>query len=190
MRRATLAGLALGLAAGLLFVHHDVLRLTVAWPVVLGFALWGAVGREGARGLNVAVAAAAGAALAYLSYAIVAEFLPITGLWLGLVVGVAIGLMVLIGLVVAAWLSLSAMLVGFAAFAGIFEPLWQESPGALRTDGIETLTVAILALLIGILGSTVVRAMADRVEPAAAEEGEARAADAQPTRDAVGGRAS
>ncbi len=196
MRRALLAGVALGVVAGLLFMYHDAIRLSVAWPVVLGFALWGAVGRDGSRGLNVAVAAGIGVVAGYAAYAVNAEFLPITPLWLGLSVGVAVGVLALIGVLAGDMLPVSGLLVGFAAFAGMFEPLWAESPAAVRTDGIETLTVALLAVLLGVLTATVFRALADRVQAETVEERKAQAVKKEPgtgaaaAGDMVEGRAS
>lgn len=175
MRRAVIAGVALGVIAGLLFMYHDAIRLSVAWPVVLGFALWGAVGRDGSRGLNVAIAAGIGVVAGYAAYAVNAEFLPITPLWLGLSVGVAVGVLALVGVLAGDMLPVSGLLVGFAAFAGMFEPLWAESPAAVRTDGIETLTVSLLAVLLGVLTATVFRALADRVQAETVEERKAQA---------------
>ena len=50
VRRALVAGALLGLVIGLVVIHHDVLRLTAVWPVVLGFALWESAGARGSRG--------------------------------------------------------------------------------------------------------------------------------------------
>jgi hypothetical protein len=195
MRRAILAGVALGLAAGLLFVYHDALRLTVAWPVILGFALWGAVGREGSRGLMVAIGAAVGVAVGYAAYAVVAELLPVTNLSLGISVGLGVGVLALVGVLAGDRLPLASLLLGFAAFAGLFEPLWAESPANFRSHGLETLTVAILGVLIGALVVTAIRALGDRMPGTAAEasgpaeEGTAPAPP-PPANDAVEGRTS
>lgn len=187
MRRAILAGLALGLATGLLFVYHETLSLTVVWPVVLGFALWEAVGRRGMSGLGTAAAAAVGVGAGYLAFAVVAEYLPITNLWLGVTAGTAVGLMVLVGALAGHRFPMAGMLVGFGAFAGMFTPLWEESPAAVRSHGIETVTVALLGVLIGVLLVTLVRSVSDRVEaPAEAEP----AARREPSRPATEGRAS
>src|SRR5881396_42166 len=97
MRRALLAGALLGAVAGLVLIHRDVLRLTTAWPVILGFALWDSVGNRGSRGIHAAAAAAVGAVVAYATFGIVAEMLPITDLWLGIASGIAVGLMVVGG---------------------------------------------------------------------------------------------
>lgn len=171
MRRAILAGVALGIIAGVLVVYHDAVRLTVAWPVVLGLALWETVGRRGARGVVAAAAAVVGVGAGYLSYAVVSEYFPITNLWLGITIGVAVGLMALIGVATRNRFPVAAMLVGFAGFAGMFEPLWAESPANIRTHGIETVTVAALAVVVGILTVTLVRSVADRTEPTAEREG-------------------
>lgn len=162
MRRAIVAGGLLGLLVGLLFVYHEALRLSVAWPVVAGLALWGSVGRDGSRGLSAALAAAAGIGGAFAAYAAVAEFLPVTRASLGITSGVVVGLLVLLGVWGGGWFPVAGALVGFAVFAGLFEPLWAESPAAVRTHGVETLTVALLGVLIGVVAATLVRAVAER----------------------------
>lgn len=194
MRRAIVAGGLLGALVGLLFVYHEALRLSVAWPVVAGLALWGSVGREGSRGLNAAVAAAVGVGAAYAAYAAVAEFFPVTRMWLGITAGVAVGLLVLAGVWSRERFPVAGGLVGFAAFAGLFEPLWAESPAAVRTHGIETLTVALLAVLIGVVGATLGRAIADRYErPAGARAARASSEDEEetvPANELFGGSSS
>jgi hypothetical protein len=163
MRRAIFAGLALGIVAGLLFVFHDAVKLSVAWPVVLGLALWEAVGVAGARGAMTALAGAIGVGLGYATFGLVTEYLPLTDAWLGISVGVAVGVLVLAGILLKGRLPMAALLLGFAAFAGMFEPLWAESTNAFRVHGLETVTVALLGLLAGILATTATRALADRV---------------------------
>ncbi|HEX6263048.1 MAG TPA: hypothetical protein VF097_09400 [Actinomycetota bacterium] len=187
MRRAIVAGGLLGVLTGLLFVYHEALRLSVAWPVVAGLALWGSVGRDGSRGLNTAVAAAVGVGAGYASYAVVAEFLPVTRMWLGITIGVLVGVLVLVG-VWSRWFPLAGALIGFAVFAGLFEPLWAESPAAVRTRGIETLTVALLGVLTGIVAATLVRAVAERAAPETEAERDEEEAPA-PAGDVVGGPA-
>ncbi|HYZ97417.1 MAG TPA: hypothetical protein VE575_01630 [Acidimicrobiales bacterium] len=164
MRRAIFAGLALGIVAGLLFVFHDAVKLSVAWPVVLGLALWEAVGVAGARGAMTALAGAIGVGLGYATFGLVTEYLPLTDAWLGISVGVAVGVLVLAGILLKGRLPMAALLLGFAAFAGMFEPLWAESTTAFRVHGFETVTVALLGLFAGILAATATRALGDRVE--------------------------
>lgn len=170
MRRGILAALVLGVVGGLLFVFHDALELSVSWPVILGFALWAPLGHRGARGAMVGLAAAIGVGVGYATFAIVAEFLPITNLTLGVTVGVAVGLLVLVGMGMRDRLPMSALLIGYAAMLGVFEPLWLESPANVRSHGIESLTVTLLGLLLGILVATIVRAVADRMSPARSRE--------------------
>ena len=163
MRRALLAGVLLGAIAGLVFVHHDALRLTVAWPIVLGFALWDRVGDRGSRGVTAALAAVVGAALAWAAFGITTNYMPVTDLSLGITSVVAVGLMVIGGLLASDRFPMSGMLIGFGAFFGVFEPLWQQTPGNFRTHGVENLTVVWLALLIGVLSTAVVRALTETV---------------------------
>jgi MFS family permease len=161
MGRAILAGLALGVLAAVLFLFHDAVQLAVAWPVLLGFALWETVGRRGARGAMTAVAAAIGAGLGYASFALVAEFLPPTDTSLAIVVGVMVALIAAAGVAMGSRLPVAGLLVGYAAYFGVFQPRWDVSPAAVRTHGIEDLTVALLGVLIGILAATLVRMVAE-----------------------------
>jgi hypothetical protein len=188
MRRALFAGLALGVVAGLLFVFHDTLALSVSWPVILGFGLWETVGRRGSRGPVTAVAAAVGVGFGYATFAVVAQFLPIIELSFGLVLGVAVGLLVIGGLLLRQRLPLAALLIGYAAFLGVFEPRWQESAASIRSHGLEDLTVALLGLLAGILAATLVRGLGDAATEAAEEERRAEAP--RPPQLAVRGEAS
>ena len=128
MRRALLAGALLGAIVGLVFVHHDVLRLSVAWPIILGIALWETVGARGSRGVVAGAAAVLGAAAGWLAFAIPSEFMPVTDLSVGIVSGVLVGVLVVVGLLAGDRLPLAGMLIGFGAFFGVFEPLWRVSP--------------------------------------------------------------
>ena len=161
MRRALLAGLALGVVAGLLFVFHDALRLSVSWPALFGFALWATIGRRGARGGFTAIAAVIGVAFGYATFAVSTEFFPLTEWAFGVVAGVAVGILAAAGLVFRERLPMPALMVGYATFLGVFEPRWVESPASIRTHGLEDLTVALLGLLVGILAVTVARALVD-----------------------------
>jgi hypothetical protein len=171
MRKALLVGLALGAVAGLLFVFHDSLQLTVSWPVILGFALWHSAGRRGTRGLVTALAGAVGAVLGYATFAFVSEVMPLTTLSFGIAVGVAVAALVMAGTWLRERLPMAGLLIGYAAFLGVFEPRWAQSATSIRTHGISDLTIALLGLTIGILAATVVRAVADRVDEAEEEEG-------------------
>lgn len=193
MRRALLAGLALGIVAGLLFVFHDSVSLAVSWPALVGFAMWEMVGRRGARGALAALAGAIGVGVGYGTFAVVAELLPVTTASFGVTVGVAVGLLVVAGLVARERLPMPALMLGYVAFLGVFEPRWIDSPAAIRTHGLEDLTVTLLGLLIGILVTTLVRAVADRVQDAEARDEERERAEARgaPHRDmAIKGGAS
>jgi branched-chain amino acid transport system ATP-binding protein len=157
-----LAGAVAGLVVGLVFVNHDALKLTVAWPIVLGFALRQWVGPRGSRAVAAGAAAIAGALLGWVAFAVPAEYLPVTDLSLGIVSGALVAVMVAGGIVARERFPLPAMLVGFAAFFGAFWPRWQQSPSNFRSHGLEDLTVVWLGLLVGVLASAVIRAVTDR----------------------------
>jgi hypothetical protein len=161
MRRALLAGALLGVIVGLVFVNHDTLRLTVAWPVILGIALWEVIGARGSKGVVAGAAAIVGAFVGWVAFAIPAYYMPTTDLSVGIVSGIAMGLIVAGGIMARDRFPLSAMLIGFGAFFGVFEPLWREAPSNFKLHGFENLTVVWLALLLGILSTAVVRAVTE-----------------------------
>jgi hypothetical protein len=163
MRRALVAAALLGVVAGLVLIHRDALRLTVAWPVILGFALWDPIGQRGSRGVVVAASAAVGVALGYVAFGIVAELMPVTDMSLGITSGVMVAVIVLVGVLARERFPMSGMLVGFAAFWGVFEPLWRQSPSNFRSHGAEYLSIAGLALFVGILAATVARGITESV---------------------------
>jgi branched-chain amino acid transport system ATP-binding protein len=162
LARVLVAGTFLGLVVGLVFVNHDTLKLSQAWPVILGFALWTWLGHKGTRGFVVGLGAVAGALLGWVAFAVPTNSMPVTDLSVGIVSGVLVAAMVTVGLVAKDRLPTAALLVGFAAFFGVFEPLWRESPANFRTHGLESLTVAWAGLLIGILAASIVRWLTDR----------------------------
>ena len=167
--RALAAGALAGLVVGLLFVNHDALKLTVAWPVVLGFAMWQWVGTRGSKGISVGLAAVAGALLGWVAFAVPSDYMPPTDLSVGVVSGVLVAVMIVAGMVARDRLPLPALLLGFAAYFGVFEPLWREAPANFGTHGLENLTVVWLGLLVGILGAGAIRALTDRRAPVRAE---------------------
>jgi uncharacterized membrane protein YqhA len=183
MRRALPAGLALGVAAGLLFVFHDSLALSVAWPIILGFALWETVGMRGARGAIAGLAAALGALVGYATFALVTELLPITATGFGIGVGIAVAVLVLVGLMMRERLPVSGLLIGYGSFLAMFEPRWQEAAASIRIHGLSDLTVTVLGLLVGVLAATLVRAVINGSVEAEEEELERAEARGAPIGD-------
>jgi hypothetical protein len=155
------AGALLGVVVGVVFVHRDVFRLTAVWPVILGFALWDTVGERGSRGFLAAIAAGAGTAAGYGVFFVVSEFLPVTDLSLGIVTGVAVGVMVVLAVVLRKWFPVSAPLIGFAAFFGVFEPQWRTSPSNFLSHGLDAASEVGLGLVVGALTVTAVRWMTE-----------------------------
>jgi hypothetical protein len=181
MRKALLAGALLGVVTGLVFIHRDALRLTTAWPVILGFALWESIGDRGSRGLVTALAAGGGCAASYLTFFIVSEFLPVTDLSLGILSGLAVAVLVMIAMLSRGWISVSAPLIGFAAFFGVFEPQWRASPSAFLTHGLDVGSLVGLALVVGALAASATRWVTDGIgQRAAAREREATTEEHQP----------
>jgi hypothetical protein len=191
MRRAIVAAVRLGAVAALVFIHRDSLRITAAWPVILGFALWDSVGERGSRGFLAAIAAGAGTAGAYAVFLVVSEFLPITQLSLGLATGVAVAGIVGLSLVLRKWFPVSAPLIGFAAFYGVFEPLWRVSPSNFLRHGLDSTSVVGLGLVIGALTASLVRWLTEGVRVRSAASSTQRAEEpTAPLSDVLEGGAS
>jgi hypothetical protein len=193
MRKKLLAGALLGTILGLVFVAHDSLRLTVAWPVVLGFALWDRVGDRGSHVFRTSLAALVGGLFGFLAFAAPTALMPLTDLSLGIAAGVTVGVIAVIGLLAGDRLPMPAMLVGFGTFFGVFWPLYQANPGSIQTHGMENLTVVWLGLLVGVLAVALVRAVTDaaRVPVSAIHTAEPQAEAAPvPLPRAVGGGAA
>jgi hypothetical protein len=157
MRRALAAGALIGVITGLVLIHRDALRLTAVWPVILGFALWDTAGERGSHGIMAALAAGAGVAGAYGVFFIVSEFMPVTDLSLGIMSGIAVAVMVIVALLSRGWIRVSAPLIGFAAFYGVFEPQWRQSPSNFLLHGLDATSVVGLGLVIGALAASAVR---------------------------------
>ena len=189
VRRALLAGALIGVVTGLVLIHRDSLRLTAVWPVILGFALWDTAGERGTRGIMAALAAGAGVAGGYGVFFIVSEFMPITDLSLGVMSGLAVAVMVVVALLSRGWIRVSAPLIGFAAFYGVFEPQWRQSPSNFLLHGLDATSVVGLGLVIGALAASLVRWITEtRREHAVAPDRETRTAEpTAPLSEMLGG---
>jgi hypothetical protein len=188
VRRALAAGALIGLITGLVLIHRDSLRLTAVWPVILGFALWDTAGERGSHGIMAALAAGAGVAGAYLVFFIVSEFLPVTDLSLGIMSGVAVGVMVIVALLSRGWIRVSAPLIGFAAFYGVFEPQWRQSPSNFLLHGLDATSVVGLGLVIGALAASLVRWLTETTrQRAAVKEREPSTETTAPLSEMLGG---
>ena len=189
MRRALAAGALIGLITGLVLIHRDSLRLTAVWPVILGFALWDTAGERGSHGIMAALAAGAGVAGAYGVFFIVSEFMPVTDLSLGIMSGIAVGVMVIVALLSRGWIRVSAPLIGFAAFYGVFEPQWRQSPSNFLLHGLDATSVVGLGLVIGALAATLVRWLTETTrERSTTHEAERRTAEpTAPLSEMLGG---
>lgn len=155
MRRIILASITLGVAAGVIWTHHDTLGITDVWPVALGVALAApAIGRLGA----VATSAVAGIVAAWAVFIAVTLLLPFIPVSFGITVGVALTVLG-VGAGAIRGASLPAMLAGFAAFYAVYEPSWvDDRPGFLGNSASAAATVAVT-----VLGGMAVYAVIDRV---------------------------
>jgi hypothetical protein len=156
MARTVIHGAIVAVLAAILAWVGSAIGITTVWPVLLGIAVGLAVyplslGRVGAYVL--------GAVLGWVAMALYAGFLPHVGGSRALIVLIGVGLLAVVAALSADLVPLWAGLVGYAAFTGLYEPLYaesptlflQESPGALLTvllSGAVGLAIAGVAAMV------------------------------------------
>lgn len=145
MRHLALGSVLLAVAGGLIWTHADTLGISAAWPILIGFALAPmTAGRT--RLPRVTFGVATGIAAAWAAMAVLTYELPFIPLAQGLAVGVAIGVMGLLGATAPRTLSFPAMLIGFGTFFGYYQPAWEANRGAFLGDSAAAAATVLLAI--------------------------------------------
>ena len=86
------------------------------------------------------------------------------------------------------WISVSAPLIGFAAFFGVFEPQWRQSPSNFLRHGLDAASVVGLGLVIGALTTSIVRWITESMrERAGARERGTTTEPTTPLSEVLGG---
>jgi hypothetical protein len=145
--RTLICGVVLALLAAVVAVTGSALGITTLWPLLLGAAVGFAavpvsLGRVSAFVL--------GAVVSWVAMALRAGFLPDLPASRAIVVAGAVLLLAVVAAVTANRAPLWAGLVGYAAFAGLYEPLYAATPTAFLTESPTALLTVLLAGAIGV----------------------------------------
>jgi hypothetical protein len=142
MGRTVIHGAVVVVLAALVAAFGSAIGITTVWPVLLavavGLAVWPlSLGRVGAYAL--------GAVVGWVAMALRAGFLPdiVVSRTLAVVIGVVV--LTLVAALTSDLVPLWAGLAGYAAFAGLYEPLYAESPTLFLSESPVALVTVLLA---------------------------------------------
>jgi hypothetical protein len=146
MARTAIIGAVVALLAALLAVTGSALGITTIWPVLLAVAVglaagYVTLGRIGAYVL--------GAVVSWGMAAMGAAVLPQTGIADAIVVIVAIAILTVIAALTVDLVPLWAGLAGYAAFAGLYEPIYAANPTLFLSESPVALITVLLAGALG-----------------------------------------
>lgn len=147
-----LRGVAVAGALALVIAMPSVIGLSSPWPVLLAAAV------AFARPIRPGIAGAflVGAGAWWFAMALRAGVLP-DALWSEVLAGVlAIGVIVLVAMLSSERLPLFAGLAGIAAFAGIYEPVFAESPTQFLSASPLAFGAVVVAAGLGFLAASLV----------------------------------
>jgi len=168
MARTAISGAVVVVLAAGLVVSGSAIGITTIWPVLLAIAVGLA-----ARPLTIGrvVAYVAGAIISWVMLAVRAGYLPDVVASEAVVLVVGVVLLTILAVLTADRVPLWAGLAGYAAFAGLYEPMFAEVPTAFLTESPAALVTVLLAAGAGILIAEVAdlatggrRGTAERVE--------------------------
>lgn len=154
MRGAVLAG-----AAGLVAALPSLLGLSSPWPALLVAAV--ALARPFRPGAVGAVLV--GAAAWWLGLALRAGLLADTTSALVLAAVAAVAVCTVVAAATRERLPLWAALVGIAAFAGVYEPMFAEAPTRFLAESVPALASVVVAAGVGSLAAVLATAAGDAV---------------------------
>lgn len=147
MTRTVVHGAIVAVLAALLAAIGSAIGIPTIWPVLLGVAVGLAVwpmslGRVGAFAL--------GAVVSWGVMALRAGVLPDLGLSRALIVLIGIVLIAAVAVVTADHVPLWAGLVGYAAFAALYEPMFADSPTLFLSESPGALLTVLLSGGVGL----------------------------------------
>lgn len=144
--RILIRGAVLALVAVVLALAGDALGISTLWPVLLAAAVGlAAVPLSIPRG----GAFVAGAVVGWVAMAVQAALLPDTAAARAIVIAVGVLLITGIAAATADLVPLWAGLAGYAAFAGLYEPVFAASPTTFVADSLSALVTVLLASALG-----------------------------------------
>jgi hypothetical protein len=152
MARTALTGAVVALLAAVLAVTGSALGITTLWPVLLAVAVGLVAGRIT---LGRVVAYVVGAIVSWVAMALGAAVLPQTGVSDAIVIVLGVAILTLIATLSADRAPLWAGLAGYAAFAGLYEPLYDANPTLFLVESPIALVTVLLAGALGVAIATV-----------------------------------
>lgn len=151
MNRTLVTGGVLALVAAVVALLGEALSLTSPWPVLLAAA----VGLAAAPAVGRGSAFVVGAATAWGVAALRAGVFPDAAVSAALLAVIAVAVLTVVALVSRDRLPLWAGLLGSAAFAALYEPLYASAPTAFLSESPVAFVTVLLAASLGFLAATV-----------------------------------
>jgi hypothetical protein len=147
MGRTVIHGAIVAVLVAILAWVGSAIGITTVWPVLLGVAVGLAVwplslGRVGAYVL--------GAVIGWVAMAMYAGFLPQVGSSRAIVVFLGVALLAAVAALSADLVPFWAGLIGYAAFSGLYEPMFVESPTMFLSQSPGALLTVLLAGAVGL----------------------------------------
>jgi hypothetical protein len=169
MARTALTGAVVALLAALLAVTGTALGITTIWPVLLAVAVGLAAGHVT---LGRVAAYVIGIAISWVMAAMTAGVLPQMAISDAIVVIVAVLVLTLIAVFSADRVPLWAGLAGYAAFAALYEPIYDANPTLFLEESPVALVTVLLAGALGVAIAAVAELLTSAVgdEPVRTEE--------------------
>jgi hypothetical protein len=152
MARTAIAGAVVALLAAVLAVIGSAIGITTLWPVLLAVAVGLAAGHIT---LGRVAAYVLGAVFSLIAAAVGAAALPQGGIPDAIVVVLGVALITAVAVVSSNRMPLWAGLAGYAAFAGLYEPIYAENPTLFASEAPIALVTVLLAAALGVAIATV-----------------------------------
>jgi hypothetical protein len=154
MRKSLLAGLVLALAAMVVVIVGSVLELDLESAALLGAAMGAVVALVPDRTPAARLGGfAIGFVVAWVGYAIRAQFLPDTAGGRAVAVGVVVLLCVALTGAGRGRLALWSVLLGAGAFAGAYEFTYDQAPPEMLSTSLSTATMMAFNVAVGFLAA-------------------------------------
>ncbi len=146
MLRNAISGAVVALVAAILAVTGEAIGITTVWPVLLAVAVGLALAP---MALGRMLAFALGSVVSWAVLAMDAAALPQAAASDVIVVVVGVVVLTVIALLTADHVPLWAGLAGYAAFAGLYEPMYAAAPTLFLSESPVALATVLLAAAIG-----------------------------------------
>jgi hypothetical protein len=150
MTRTVVSGVVIVVAAALVAAFHDVIGITQVWPFVLAAAVGLAAS---ATPLGRAAGFALGVIFGFVVAALRAGFMPDTTATSVILVIVAVVLALIVGVVSFGRVPMWTALAGYAAFAGLYGPIYAANPTLFTSEAPVQLVSLLLATAVGFLAA-------------------------------------